>query len=76
MATVEIEYCVPCGFLSRAIDIQRALLTTFGEQLEAVTLKTGANGVFVVRCNDDVVFDKSTDSYDVDDIVRSIRTQL
>lgn len=76
MATVEIEYCVPCGFLSRAVDVQRALLTTFGEQLEAVTLKTGANGVFVVRCNDDIVFDKSTDSYDVDDIVRAVRTQL
>lgn len=76
MATVEIEYCVPCGFLSRAIDVQRALLTTFGEQLEAVTLKTGANGVFVVRCDDDIVFDKSTDGYDIDDIVREVRTQL
>ncbi|AHF99029.1 hypothetical protein HALLA_09230 [Halostagnicola larsenii XH-48] len=76
MATVEIEYCVPCGFLSRAIDIQRALLTTFGEQLEAVTLRTGSDGVFVVRCDGDVVFDKSADGYDVDDIVRKVRTQL
>ncbi|KDE60376.1 selenoprotein [Halostagnicola sp. A56] len=76
MATVEIEYCVPCGFLSRAIDVQRALLTSFGRQLESVTLETGADGVFVVRCDGDVVFDKSTDGYDVDGIVREVRTRL
>ncbi|MDJ1430714.1 Rdx family protein [Halostagnicola sp. A-GB9-2] len=76
MATVEIEYCVPCGFLSRAMDIQRTLLTTFGEQLEAVTLKTGADGIFVVRFDGEVVYDKSADGFDVDEIVRYVRTQL
>ncbi len=76
MATVEIEYCVPCGHLSRAIDIQRTLLTTFGERLEAVTLKTGTDGIFVVRCDGEVVFDKTADSFDVDDIVRDLRTRL
>lgn len=76
MTTVEIEYCVPCGFLSRAEDVQRALLTTFGERLEAVTLRTGADGVFVVRVDETVVFDKSEDEYDVDEIVRDVRGHL
>ncbi|EMA37322.1 SelT/SelW/SelH family protein [Halobiforma nitratireducens] len=76
MTTVEVEYCVPCGFLSRAEDVQHALLSTFGEQLEAVTLRTGVDGVFVVRVDDEVVFDKSEDEFDVDGIVRRVRERL
>ncbi|WP_265110551.1 SelT/SelW/SelH family protein [Halosolutus halophilus] len=76
MTTVEIEYCVPCGFLSRAEDVQHALLTSFGEELDAVTLETGDRGVFIVRADGDVVFDKQQDEYDVDEIVRSVRERL
>lgn len=73
MTSVEIEYCVPCGFLSRAEDVQHALLTTFREDLESVTLRTGDDGVFLVRVDDTVVFDKSENPYDIDEIVRGIR---
>ncbi|MFP8954272.1 SelT/SelW/SelH family protein [Natrialbaceae archaeon A-arb3/5] len=76
MTTVEIEYCVPCGFLPRAEDVQHVLLTTFGEELESVTLSTGTDGVFVVRVDDEPVFDKSEDEYDVDAIVRHVRNRL
>ncbi|MFC4544428.1 SelT/SelW/SelH family protein [Halosolutus amylolyticus] len=76
MTTVEIEYCVPCGFLNRAEEVQHALLTSFGEELDAVTLETGDQGVFIVRADDDVVFDKHRDEYDVDEIVRTVREQL
>lgn len=73
MTNVEIEYCVPCGFLNRAEDVQHALLEQFGQQLEAVTLRTGDHGVFRVEVDGDVVFDKAEDTYDVDDIVRGVR---
>ncbi|MXV62347.1 SelT/SelW/SelH family protein [Natronorubrum sp. JWXQ-INN-674] len=76
MASVEIEYCVPCGFLRRAEDLQHALLSTFGEQLEAVTLATGDDGVFVVRVDGDVIFEKSEETYNIDNIVRRVRTYL
>ena len=76
MTEIEIEYCVPCGFLSRATDVQHALLSTFGEDLEAVTLRTGDHGVFVVRVDGEVVFDKAEDEYDVDGIVRTVRRRL
>lgn len=76
MARVEIEYCVPCGFLERAEDVQHALLSTFGERLEAVALVTGDDGVFAVRVDDEVVFEKSEETYDVDEIVRRIRDRL
>ena len=40
-ANVEIEYCVPCGHLNRAIDTQRIILERFGRQVDGVRLKTG-----------------------------------
>lgn len=76
MATVEIEYCAPCGFLSRAADVQHALLTAFEADLEAVSLVPGDNGVFVVRVDDTIIFEKGEDEYDVDEIVRSTRQCL
>ncbi|MFB6207590.1 MAG: SelT/SelW/SelH family protein [Haloglomus sp.] len=41
MTRVEIEYCVPCGLLDRAVDLQRNLLALFGQQLETVALRPG-----------------------------------
>ena len=76
-ATVEIEYCVPCGFLDRASDLQYLLLRTFGERLDGVTLRTGADGVFRVRVDEEVVYDKFDDGpYDPDELVREIRGRL
>ncbi|TYT63415.1 SelT/SelW/SelH family protein [Natrialba swarupiae] len=76
MTTVDIEYCVPCGHLSRAEDVQHVLLTTFGERLDSVTLSTGRDGVFVVRVDEKRVFDVAEDEYDVDEIVRRVRSHL
>ena len=68
MTTVEIEYCVPCGLLDRAIETQRELLAAFGRELDAVTLRTGEGGVFVVRADGDVLVDTDEDGYDVEAI--------
>ncbi|WP_135535511.1 MULTISPECIES: SelT/SelW/SelH family protein [Halostella] len=76
MSHVEIEYCVPCGFLDRAEDVQHALLSSLGNDLEAVTLRTGDHGVFRVDVDGDVVFDKAEDEFDVDGIVRSVRERI
>ena len=75
MTEVEIEYCVPCGHLDRAIDVQRALLSTLGEQLDAVTLRTGRNGVFRVTVDGDVIYDTG-DAFDIDDIIRNVRARI
>jgi selenoprotein W-related protein len=76
MAAVEIEYCVPCGFLNRATDVAESLLSTFGEDVDRVSLVTGDRGVFEVRVDDVVVFDKETDEYDIDEITRQVRAEL
>lgn len=72
MTSVEIEYCVPCGMLERAQDVQKALLSEYGQRLDAVSLVTGDGGVFEVRTDGDVVFDKESDEYDVDAIVDAV----
>ena len=76
MTEVEIEYCVPCGFLNRAEDVQHALLSSLGQDLDAVTRRTGDHGVFTVAVDGRTVFDKAEDDYDVDAIVRAVRAEL
>jgi selenoprotein W-related protein len=76
MTNVEIEYCVPCGLLDRAVDLQETLLGVFGQQLERVTLRTGDGGVFTVRVDGEVVYDKSDDEYDTEAITEAVRERL
>lgn len=76
MTDIEIEYCVPCGFLNRAEDVQHVLLSSFGDQLDSVTLRTGDHGIFTVSVDGQTIFDKNEDEYDVDEIARLVRKQL
>jgi selenoprotein W-related protein len=74
---VEVEYCVPCGHLERAIDTQRVILGEFGQQLRSVALVTGDKGVFKIRVNGEQIFDKkSGDAYDEATILAAIRDRL
>lgn len=73
MTAVEIHYCVPCGHLERAQQVQRELLEEYGLELEEVRLKTGTNGVFTVSVDGTTVYDKAEDgSLDLNEIKESI----
>lgn len=76
MTTVEIEFCLPCGYLNRAEDIQHVVLESFGETIDEVTLVPGDDGVFTVAVDDERVFDVADDDYDVDQIVRDVRPHV
>ncbi|MBX0302821.1 SelT/SelW/SelH family protein [Haloarcula salinisoli] len=76
MTDVEVEYCVPCGFRDRALDVQRAILNALETDLDRVSLVTGDHGVFRVTVDGEVVYEKSEDDYDVDGIVRQVRERL
>jgi selenoprotein W-related protein len=77
MADVRIEYCVPCGFLGRAEEVQHALLTSLGENLDSVALVTGEKGVFRVHVDGDTIYDKDEDGeYDVDGLVATVRDRV
>jgi selenoprotein W-related protein len=73
--SVEIEYCVPCGHLTRAIDTERALLEHFGRDLDGVYLKTGHGGVFTIRVDGDEIYDK-TRAFDMDQIIDAVEALL
>jgi selenoprotein W-related protein len=77
MTNVAIEYCVPCGFLDRAERVQRAMLTSLGEDLDSVALVTGSEGVFRVTVDGETIYDKESDGdYDVDDLVATVRDRI
>ena len=73
MADVIIEYCVPCGFRERAVELQEAILTSLERDLDSCTLLMGDHGVFTVSVDGETVYDKDEDNYDTDEIVRTVR---
>jgi selenoprotein W-related protein len=62
--------------LDRALGVEEAICRQFGDQLERVSLVMGDHGIFVVRVDGEAIFDKETDQFDVDEIVRRIRPHL
>lgn len=72
---IEIEYCVPCGYLDRAIEAQRRLLTEFGHRVTAVSLRTGDSGVFTFTVDGEVIYTKPAE-YDLEDIVVTVRKAI
>jgi selenoprotein W-related protein len=76
MAEIEIEYCVPCGFRDRAMDVERAILGALETELDRVALVMGDHGVFRVSVDGQTVYDKEEDEFDVDGLVREVREHL
>ncbi len=72
---IEIEYCVPCGYLARATQAQTRLLEELGGHLESVALKTGDKGVFTFRANGEEIYSKP-EEFDIDAIVSKVRGML
>ncbi|KAA9398696.1 SelT/SelW/SelH family protein [Haloarcula sp. CBA1130] len=78
MSSVEIEYCVPCGFRERAVNVQQAILSGLEQELDSVRLVMGDHGVFRITVDDETVYDKAEagDEFDVDAIVRKVRSHV
>ena len=55
---VEIEYCTQCRWLLRAAWLAQELLTTFEQELSAVSLQPGTGGMFEVRLNGTILFNR------------------
>lgn len=72
---VEIEYCVPCGHLERAIDTQRSILEHFGRKIDGVALKTGEGGVFTIRADGEEIYDNSQ-TFDLDRLVADLESRI
>ena len=55
---VEIEYCSQCRFILRASWFAQELLSTFGDDLGEVSLIPGTGGIFEIRMNREVLWNK------------------
>ncbi|HED04796.1 MAG TPA: SelT/SelW/SelH family protein [Candidatus Fraserbacteria bacterium] len=56
MAQVQIEYCVECLYLARALETAQALLESYADQLSSLELLPGSRGVFTVTLDDRVLY--------------------
>jgi selenoprotein W-related protein len=72
---VEIEYCVPCGYLERALEAERAILEAYGQRIAGVTLKTGEKGVFTFSANGDTIYAKP-EEFRLTEVVARIGARL
>lgn len=72
---IEIQYCVPCGHLERALGIQKSLLEHFGQKIGGVRLKTGGAGIFTIHVNEDKVYDKA-DTFDLNALISNVEERL
>lgn len=55
---VTIEYCVPCSYLPKAVQVVDELMGNYQHVIGNLTLITGTRGVFDVRVDDRLIFSK------------------
>lgn len=58
---IAITYCTQCQWLLRTGWMAQELLSTFGTDLGEVALIPGTGGIFQIRCNDVLVWDRKAD---------------
>jgi selenoprotein W-related protein len=56
---LEVTYCTQCRWLLRATWVAQELLTTFEQELGEVALIPATGGVFVVRVDGEIVWDRA-----------------
>lgn len=58
---VTILYCRQCNWLLRAAWMAQELLSTFSEELGAVTLAPGTGGAFEIRVDGNLIWERQRD---------------
>ena len=60
--TIEIQYCTQCKWLMRATWMSQELLTTFNDEIDALTLIPGTGGIFKIKANDKEIWCRKTEN--------------
>lgn len=55
---VEIEFCMHCRFMLRALWLARELMLAHQERIGALRLVPSSGGIFVVRVDNELVFSR------------------
>lgn len=77
-ARVEIRYCTKCRWLLRAAWMAQELLTTFEQEVGELALKPGDGGVFEVRANGQLVWDRKAEGRfpEITELKQLVRDQI
>ena len=55
---VSLEYCVPCDYHARALQVTKELLGNYQHIIDRLVLITSSKGAFEVRVDDELIFSK------------------
>lgn len=58
---ITIHYCSQCQWLLRSSWMAQELLSTFADDLAAVTLKPGRGGIFEIHADDHLLWERKRD---------------
>ncbi|MGC4234373.1 MAG: SelT/SelW/SelH family protein [Niabella sp.] len=76
---ITIEYCPRCNWMLRATYMAQEFLSTFSDEVEAVSLKPGAvSGVYRISVNDTIIFDRKENGgfIEIKELKQLIRDQI
>lgn len=59
---ITITYCMHCNWLLRSAWMAQELLNSFADDLASVTLIPGTGGIFEIRADDQLVWERKRDS--------------
>jgi selenoprotein W-related protein len=58
---IAITYCTQSNWMLRSAWMAQELLSTFGTELASVTLVPGTGGIFEIRLNDHLIWERKRD---------------
>ncbi|XKE44680.1 SelT/SelW/SelH family protein [Halomonas organivorans] len=78
MSRIRIHYCTQCQWLLRSAWYAQELLSTFGEELEEVSLVPSHGGYFEIFCDDESLWERKRDGGfpDVKTLKQRVRDRL
>jgi selenoprotein W-related protein len=79
MSSITIVYCTRCRWMLRATWIAQELLTTFEQEVGSVVLQPDhTGGVFMIRVNEKLIFQRTSDSGfpDIKILKQSVRDEI
>ncbi len=60
-STITIAYCTRCNWLLRSAWMAQELLSTFGQDLGSVALVPGTGGIFEIRLDGELIWERRRD---------------
>lgn len=58
---IVISYCTQCNWMLRSAWMAQELLSSFGTELGAVTLVPGTGGIFEIRLDEELLWERKRD---------------